>query len=72
MTEKRKPTVQIGGKQVKIPAKKVLYDIDCMKKAVAKCDVNIKTFQDAIANEEKTKRQYQKIVETLEEQLSVA
>lgn len=45
-----------------------MYDIEAMKTAVKKCDVNIKTFEDAIDKELATKREYQRIIRTLEEQ----
>lgn len=47
-----------------------MYDIEAMKNAVKRCDVNIKTFEDAIDKELKTKREYQRIVRTLEEKQS--
>lgn len=45
-----------------------MYDLEAMKKAVKQCDVNIKTFEKAINREVETKREYQQIVRTLEEQ----
>lgn len=42
------------------------YDLEAMKKAIEQCDVNIKTFEDAIANELQTKMEYQRIVRQLE------
>jgi len=43
------------------------YDLDAMRKAIEKCDKNIKVFEDAIDKELATKKEYQRIVRYLEE-----
>lgn len=42
------------------------YDLDSMRKAIDQCDVNIKTFEDAIAKELDTQQYYKGIVRKLE------
>lgn len=44
-----------------------MYDLEAMKNAVKRCDVNIKTFEDAIDKELKNKKEYQRIIRALEE-----
>lgn len=54
----------------KVPVKKLEYDIDSMKKAIEKCNESIKIFEDAIAKEQATQKEYRRIISVLEEQLS--
>lgn len=44
------------------------YELEAMRRAVLKCDDNIRIFEAAIAQEQETKREYQRIVRHLEEQ----
>lgn len=44
-----------------------MYDLEAMKNAVKRCDVNIKTFEDAIDKELENKKEYQRIIRALEE-----
>lgn len=44
------------------------YDIEAMKRALAQCDVNIRTFEEAIAKEMETKSEYRRIIDMLESQ----
>jgi hypothetical protein len=43
------------------------YDLKAMREAIAKCDVNIKIFEEAISKELQTKMEYQRIFRTLQE-----
>ena len=43
-----------------------MYDLEAMKKAVEKCDENIKVFEQAIVRELATKNGYRSIVLQLE------
>jgi prefoldin subunit 5 len=42
------------------------YDLDALKSNLDRCDNNIKTFEDAIAKEYETKKEYQRIIAELE------
>jgi hypothetical protein len=42
------------------------YDLDALKSSLDRCDNNIKTFEDAIAKEYETKKEYQRIIAELE------
>lgn len=42
------------------------YDLDAMREAVSKIDKNIETFEAAIEQEHKTKREYLRIIRELE------
>lgn len=44
-----------------------MYDLESMREALKKCDVNIKTFEDAIDRELETKEEYKKIIKSLED-----
>lgn len=46
------------------------YDLDSMRKAIAKCDANIVIFEEAIRKEMTTKMEYQRIIRTLQERAS--
>ena len=48
-----------------------MYDIDSMKEAIKKCDVNIKTFEKAIDNEHVKKREYNQILQDLIDKKSI-
>ena len=43
------------------------YDLKAMREALKKCDENIKVFEEAIAKEQETKREYMRIIRTLED-----
>ena len=43
-----------------------MYDLEAMKEAIKRCDVNIELFQRAIIEEAKTKGAYLSIVSELE------
>lgn len=46
-----------------------MFDLEAMREAVKKCDVNIKVFEQAIDRELATKREYQHIIRILEGKL---
>ena len=41
------------------------YNLTAMYEAIIKCDVNIKTFRQAIAKEKETKKDYEAIIQYL-------
>ena len=43
------------------------YDLDALKEGLVKCDKNVKIFEEAILNEQKTKREYRRMISVLEE-----
>lgn len=48
----------------------VEYDINALREAIKKANVNIKTFEQAIAQERETQRQYSEMIAVLEAKLN--
>ncbi len=51
------------------PKEAIQYDIEALKRNVKKCYDNIKTFEEAIANEYKTIRELKYMISVLEEKV---
>lgn len=48
----------------------VEYDINALREAIKKAEVNIQTFEDAIEGERATQREYRRMISVLEDKLN--
>jgi hypothetical protein len=53
-----------------ITKESIKYELEELKKGLDKCDKNIKIFEEAIKAEEATKRNFRRIIATLEDDIA--
>ena len=50
-----------------MPKKPIEYDLQSLREGITKCDVNVGIFEQAIAGERATQKQYRHMISVLEE-----